>query len=297
MFYKASKRENYNKHSLEYTMECVNCGKIGHTFRDCRNPIMSYGIIAIKMIEDKPHYLLIQRRDSLGYVEFLRGKYRLDAPDYILLLINGMTAEERQRLIQHGFDKLWETLWNNQNTRQYRNEYEIARKQFDTLKNTGDIGGKLLHTFIEQASTVWSTPEWGFPKGRRALHEPEIACATREFQEETGLQKGILHMCTGVEPYIEHYVGTNGISYKQVYFIAACHKDTEASLQTSNRVMTREVGNIGWFPYEEALDHLRSTNVEKRAMFMKLHADIQKGLKERILSALEWVSVTNKYSS
>jgi len=277
-------------------MECVNCGKIGHSFRDCRAPIMSYGVCAIKYVDGKPYYLLIQRRDSLGYVEFLRGKYKLDNPDYILLLLNGMTAEERQRLISNGFDKLWENLWNSQNTRQYRNEYEIAKRQFEALRTTGDVMGKLLNTYVTQTTTEWPSPEWGFPKGRRSLHESELTCATREFTEETGLSRTTLHICSGFDQYIEQYIGTNGITYKQVYFIAVCSPNTDASVQTTNRVMTREVGNIGWFSYEEALAHIRTTNIEKRAVLTKINTDINTSQgKDKLMTALEWEPVT-KYS-
>jgi len=256
---------------------------------------MSFGICAVKFIDTVPYYLLIQRRDSLGYVEFLRGKYKLDNPDYIALLLNGMTADERQRLITNGFDKLWENLWNSQNTRQYRNEYETAKRHFETLRTTGDIKGKLLHSYVLGALTEWPSPECGFPKGRRSLGETELACAIREFSEETGLSKSILHVCSGMDSYVEQYIGSNGITYKQVYFLAVCKADIEASVQTSNKVMVREVGNIGWFQFEEALAHLRITNAEKRAVLVKLNSDITSAVgKEKVLTALDWVSV--KYS-
>ena len=91
-------------------MDCGNCGKHGHTFRDCKDPVMSFGICAIKFIDNTPHYLMIRRRDSLAYVEFLRGKYRLDSVHYIETLIQGMTKEERERLQSLPCDKLWEKL-------------------------------------------------------------------------------------------------------------------------------------------------------------------------------------------
>jgi 8-oxo-dGTP pyrophosphatase MutT (NUDIX family) len=253
---------------------------------------MSFGICAVKFIDDKPHYLLIQRRDSLGYVEFMRGKYKLDNPDYILLLLNGMTAEERQRLLDHKFDELWENLWNSQNTRQYRNEYEIAKRQFETLSTTGDSKGKSLQSYFAQVTSTWTTPEWGFPKGRRSLHETELNCAIREFTEETGLAKTALHVCSGLDPYVEQYIGTNGITYKQVYYVATCKPSVDAAVQTGNKVMVREVGNIGWFPYEDALAKIRTTNPEKRTVLMKIHTELSSPAgKERAIAALEWVPV------
>ena len=108
-------------------MDCGNCGKHGHTFRDCREPVTSFGVCAIKLCGETPQYLMIRRRDSLAYVEFLRGKYKLDNIAYITVLMNGMTIEERSRLLSTPFDKLWENLWFGQITRQFRNEYENAK--------------------------------------------------------------------------------------------------------------------------------------------------------------------------
>lgn len=271
-------------------MECVNCGKLGHSFRDCKEPVLSYGIIAVKFIDNEPHYLLICRRDSLSYVEFLRGKYKLDNRDYIQSLLNGMTVEERSRLVGQSFDSLWEALWNGQNTRQFRNEYEVAKRTFECLKNTGDTYGKLLARYIEDSTGSWEEPEWGFPKGRRTLHETPKACALREFEEESGIRRSSVHLLDG-DPIVEEYVGSNGITYKQSYFVGSCVYTTEAVLQTNNRVMRREVGAIGWFPFSEAYTRIRSSNAEKRAMLGVLHHRIMtEGLRETLVSALEWTA-------
>ena len=137
------------------SMECANCGVIGHTFRDCAGPVLSYGVIAVKFLSGVPHYLLVRRRDSISYVEFLRGKYKMDNPEYITLLINGMSHEERRRLLSGEFNTLWETLWNSQNTRQFRNEYEMAHRTFDAIRNTGDVHGRLLVEYVERATETW----------------------------------------------------------------------------------------------------------------------------------------------
>lgn len=273
-------------------MECVNCGKIGHSFRECTEPVYSFGVIPVKFIDGEPHFLLIRRRDSLSYVEFLRGKYKLDKSAYIQLLINNMTNEERARLLTNTFDTLWNMLWNSQNTRQYRNEYDTAKRIFDTLKNTGDVYGKLMNRYIEEATVSWSEPEWGFPKGRRTLHETEKVCALREFTEETGLRSNDIHLIEDEAPYIEEYLGTNAIRYRQYYFIGSCEVGLSATLQSDNRVMRREVGGIGWFPFSEAYDKIRSTNAEKRLVLQTVYTKITtSSLKERLLVALEWSHV------
>ena len=272
-------------------MQCVNCGKLGHSFRDCKEPVMSFGICAVKFVEGAPQYLLIRRRDSLAYVEFMRGKYKNDQHDYIQLLLNGMTADERGRLMAHTFDKLWDTLWNNQNTRQYRNEYENAKRIFNAFKNTGDVDGRLMSKYIDEVTTSWTEPEWGFPKGRRTVQETELKCALREFTEETGFPEKVLHVVPDEETFIEEYTGTNGIPYKQVYFVCGCTAETVASFQPTNHVMNREVGGIGWFTYEAALGKIRETNKEKRALLTRLHTRItSEGLNDRLETAIEWTT-------
>ena len=47
-------------------MYCNNCGILGHTYSQCKNPIMSYGIIAINPENNK--ILMINRKDSLCYI-------------------------------------------------------------------------------------------------------------------------------------------------------------------------------------------------------------------------------------
>lgn len=261
--------------------KCINCGKSGHAFRDCKEPVMSYGVIAIKYVDSVPYYLLIRRRDSLSYVEFMRGKYDLNNPAYIQLLINGMARDEQSRLVSQTFDSLWSALWNNQNTRQYRNEYNAAKRIFELLRNTGDMNGKLLVKYIDDSTKEWADPEWGFPKGRRMPHESTEACALREFKEETGCDPTIVSLVSGCEGYIEEYVGTNGIRYRQTYYIGVSSSDAKAEFQPHNRIMNREVGAIGWYTFEEAYLKIRSTNKEKRALLGTLHHKI---IAEHLLS-------------
>ena len=80
---------------------CNNCGKTGHLFQQCKQPITSIGIIAIKknISENKFQYLTIRRKDTLGYVDFIRGKYKLYNIDHIISLINEMTIYEKQLCI------------------------------------------------------------------------------------------------------------------------------------------------------------------------------------------------------
>ena len=54
---------------------CNNCGKQGHSFHHCKLPITSYGIILFTYIDKKLNFLMIRRKDTFGYIDFIRGKY------------------------------------------------------------------------------------------------------------------------------------------------------------------------------------------------------------------------------
>ena len=77
-------------------MFCNNCGKQGHLFHRCKKPISSIGIIAFrksKRYDKKFEYLMICRKDSLGYVDFMRGKYPLHSEFYIQNIIDEIRYE------------------------------------------------------------------------------------------------------------------------------------------------------------------------------------------------------------
>ena len=95
---------NIKHHNNQF---CNNCGKIGHSYNQCSKPIISLGIIAFNKQYNNLKYLLICRKDSLGYVEFIRGKYPLYNQTYIQNLINEMTISEKNKLLTKDFADLW----------------------------------------------------------------------------------------------------------------------------------------------------------------------------------------------
>jgi 8-oxo-dGTP pyrophosphatase MutT (NUDIX family) len=93
---------------------CNNCGKNGHSFHQCKSAIISYGIIVFRenpVKNNTREYLLIRRKDTLGFVDFMRGKYSIYNKEYILNMIKQMTNSEKHRLLNDSFSKLWEDLW------------------------------------------------------------------------------------------------------------------------------------------------------------------------------------------
>lgn len=271
---------------------CTNCGNGGHHFRSCGEPITSYGIIAFRINQpswnqavaisknESPvsdaniEYLLIQRKDSIGYVELIRAKYKLTELSYIREQISGLTAEEKYSLKTKQFLELWTGLWGSMNTpenRQYKQEFEQARTKFDALRAGIELDGVnyTLEGLLQEIPTLWKTPEWGFPKGRRNPQESDYECAIREFCEETSLKRSQFHIFENMTPIRETFRGNNDIQYTHVYYLAWIPMGVEPSLQSSNEHMVREIGNIGWFSFQNALNVIRSTTNEKREVLKR----------------------------
>jgi hypothetical protein len=88
---------------------CNNCGKPGHLFHQCKMPITSIGIVTFRINKNSkmPEYLLIRRKETLGYIDFMRGKYSVYNKDYIMNMLKQMTNHEKIRLCLGDFNLLW----------------------------------------------------------------------------------------------------------------------------------------------------------------------------------------------
>ena len=112
---------------------CNNCGKQGHLYHQCKRPITSIGIIAFRKREGKIEFLMICRKNSLGFVDFMRGKYKIHNLLHLNNLINEMTNEEKKILVQNDFKYLWQQLWGDYMGMQYRGEEVLSKEKFATI--------------------------------------------------------------------------------------------------------------------------------------------------------------------
>ena len=80
---------------------CNNCGKTGHLYHTCKKPITSSGVICVHKESHLNKYLIICRKDTLGYVDFVRGKYPIYNKTYIQNLFNEMTIQEKHFLLEN----------------------------------------------------------------------------------------------------------------------------------------------------------------------------------------------------
>lgn len=265
------KKDDDNKKQHFRPQTCRNCGVNGHLYKDCLHPIMSFGIICYKIDDGIIKYIMIQRKDSLSFMEFVRGKYTTDDISYIKQLLDYMTENERNMLLNCSFDDIWNYTWcqSNQNGFKHTKEYIESKQKFEYLLTYNTIHNILVSSV---KSNIMLEQEWGFPKGRKKLKEADLDCAVREFCEETQLTKNDISICSNIIPFQEIFFGTNNVLYKHVYYIAKLTKeDSSVYLDNTCIEQVREVRALKWFEYHDVLSHIKQHNIERIEIFKKAH--------------------------
>lgn len=242
---------------------CNNCGKQGHMFHQCKLPIISYGIIAFRMNGGNIDYLMIRRKNSFGFIDFVRGKYSLCNMVQITTMFDQMSIYEKEMILTETFETLWCDMWGDTNVgnNQYKNEEISSKKKFDLLREGINIDNQFytLADLVKMSTTSWTETEWEFPKGRRNNKEKDLDCALREFEEETGIKQSTLTVIENILPFEETFIGTNHKSYKHKYFLAIAN-----GMDEMTNFQTTEVSKVEWKSYDKCLDTIRPYNYEKK---------------------------------
>lgn len=276
---------------------CVNCGEKGHVVKDCFGPITSFGIIAFKMVRNKQEemydknirlqeilnnvlpekeksypktkFLMIQRKDTMGYTDFVRGKYpddKLGIESVLPIFLNEMTHQEKHNLLTKDFNDIWKSLWVNHDSKCFKNEYDYAYKKFQRLN---------IPELIKRSDASFGFQEFGFPKGRRNMKETNIACAEREFYEETGYDKSCYDFIKNYSTIHEEFTGTNNVRYRHIYYLVKMKDDVPPPrIDYKNKIQTGEVQNIGWLEYDECMAVIRPYDIAKKNVIKKVYNDL-----------------------
>ena len=249
-------------------MYCNNCGRQGHIFKTCKDPVLSCGIFLIDkpslpVVAQDTHVLMIRRKDSMSFAEFMRGKYDpLDIP-YVSTLVKNMTLKEQASVASDSFESNWRQMWGDD---RMTSDYIQSRDKFNAL----DRMALMRHNISD-----YTEPEWGFPKGRRMRGESDLACAVREFDEETNIPRESFVVLKNIV-LTETFMGLNNVQYKHVYFVALTKEPGLVNLsQKLTAVQRREISGIGWKSFEEAYELVRPHHLERKRMLEELHSVIE----------------------
>lgn len=256
-------------------MICLNCNAQGHAFRSCNKPVRSYGVIAYqKTAMKKLNYLLIRRRNTIGFTDFLRGKYKTYGKidmDKVKTLIEEMTEHEKNHLVNADFDTLWDSLWMNHASGIYLNEKGKARNMFNKIDVKSLIRKTGRSRYLEQ--------EYGFPKGRKNLNESPVECAIREFKEETGLHDDDFRLSIFFNPISENFIGSDKVKYSHFYYLAEIVRDLDIKNLNRNARYLEEVDHIGLYDYNQSYKLIRDYDVQKKYTLTKVNDWVMRNLR------------------
>ena len=293
---------------LDMKHNCSNCNKIGHSTKQCIYPITSIGICCFKLNSSLKNifnnnknkvsyydidnnynlnmsnifkfnkyirmvqFLLVRRKHSLNYIDFIKGKYNLMDIDNIVNMFNHMSISEVENIKHDSFNDLWNKLWNKTaNYKIYNNEMIQSGEKFNKMKELGILDNVL------NRCTPYSSPEWEIPKGRRDFNESNINCAIREFEEETTMNTSDYNILNCINPIHDNFIGTNNIEYKHIFYIGQSTDNTilDSTISDSNistildsTISTisdnnNEIDLIKWCYWDEVLQLLRPYNENK----------------------------------
>lgn len=301
-----SKNVHHRRHPFDKrhkrVLSCVKCGNDGHLFRDCVGPATSYGIIAFRRVtpESPPGavivrestkcavhsqqapdsvpsypvyrrtlgnemcYLMVQRKDTMGYIDFIRGKWSETDPlaktRALTTYLEEMTCEERARLLRLDFESLWDMMWTNHSSRIYINDGLEAKVRFETLN---------IPHLLATTQCRWTEQEYGFPKGRKRMHESYLDSAKREFLEETGYDDSQYRILSEI-PWEETFIGTNGLAYRHIYYMAEMLSE-QPNVPIEEIQRQGEISNMAWFTYEQCQQVIRPYDKAKKALITAVH--------------------------
>ena len=261
---------------MSHSVVCNNCGIKGHVYRDCRNPVLSYGNILYRTDTQEPKILMIQRKDSLCYIEFIRGKYDIHNISYIQILIDKCSVSEKERLLSIGFETLWADLWmigEGEECDRFRGDYKKGKDKFTKISEGVATNQSVvsLQDIVERSTTRYPDTEWEFPKGRRNPGETNRECAIREFSEETGYESKDYEYITNMAPLDEEYMGENRVRYKHIYYVGTlANKEKLLKIDAEKPSQVTEIKDIRWLTSSQALEIIRDYHHTRKTVILKL---------------------------
>jgi 8-oxo-dGTP pyrophosphatase MutT (NUDIX family) len=229
----------------------------------CKDPVLSCGLLLIDQARlpvdpDAIRVLMIRRKDSMSFAEFLRGKYDPTNIPYVSTLVKNMTLKEQVAIATESFETLWKNLWGDDRS---SSDFQTSKDRFYQLDRMALMRDNL---------SEYTEPEWGFPKGRRMRGETDLACAIREFNEETNVPREAYLLLNNIL-LEETFTGLNGVRYKHIYYVALLIRPELVVLtQKFTPMQRREISGLAWKTLREADSLIRPHHVERRAMLAQL---------------------------
>jgi len=207
-----------------------------------RKTKQSLGIACCRIHNDRPEILMVCKRYTYAYNMFIHGAYG-QSGDQIRNLFNQMTTDEKHDILSLNFNQMWYRVWLH--LPKNGNFYQSKAKFENTFLKDG--GGRLRKLM---AGTCNGRPVWEIPKGRKKFSkEPDIVCACREFQEETGIEKRMYKIYPRRK--YKYSFSDDGVNYLNIYYIAITNMQSNPRVNFGLQDQIDEVSDIRWMTIDE----------------------------------------------
>lgn len=253
------------------------------------NTKYSYGIALFKN-SSPPSILLVQKRCTYEFIDFILGNYGFTKPK-LYSLFNYMTFHEKMDIMTGDFRYIWykafledvcenrkfKELYTNYMTNSFQDSIvDNIYKPYTKINMAKKIGIdriiKLFEQYIKFISNEYlkntiigtsntAEPTWEIPKGRLDKNETPLTCAVRELEEETNIPPHRYYLYVNQKP-IDYTITSNYITYNTKYYFAMIKNDINININYKNTEQVKEICRSKWLTLQEIfnLDNSKSKN-------------------------------------
>lgn len=205
----------------------------------------SVGIILCSKNENNLEVLLVKKRCSYAYCDFIKGgTYFTTSKNF-----EKMTRDEMSDILKLDFKRMWDRyIPYNFNKDNYDKKYILFFERY-IKKDSGKMLINLINSTHRKINLFWECPKGGRRINKTGTKEDSLLCAIREFEEETSIKQTSYTILNNVYRYISHI--SNKITYKTKYYVAYTNKLININNKFENIIKTNEIIDIGWFNIEK----------------------------------------------
>lgn len=204
----------------------------------------SFGVACCRVHKGTPEVLIVRKRISYAYAQFVRGHYDGKRSN-LLRLFGKMTVEDKCAVGSLSFAHIW-YRWSLGRV-PAGHSFFVAKMKFESTFLAD--GGHSLRSLLAGSGNCREV--WEIPKGkRRNKAETGLSAAMREFYEETGVARQDYRLipCAAREcSYID-----DGATYQSVYFVGMVARIFEPTVNFARTEQSREISDIRWAGIETA---------------------------------------------
>lgn len=207
----------------------------------------SYGIACCRfnMHRQKMEILLVQKRCTYYFVEFVLGHYKKQDDKRLVYLFNNMMISEKLDILSLSFGQMWyrfclinpETQVGALKSDEYE-RYFRCKKHFEAAFMPDK--GRRIRSLIDRSKCRGTV--WDIPKGRANPQEKSLNAAVREFYEETSIDESLYDILMDIRPRRMTFVSSN-VKYVYTYYTAVINGKPSTNKSGLSRKVSRSLQN------------------------------------------------------